>query len=71
MSALIKSNMAGTVLRVLVKPGDVVKIDQDVLAIESMKMEMTVPATAAGTVKEVLVAVDDFVQEGQDLIRLG
>jgi len=71
MATLIKSNMAGTVLRVLVKPGDTVKVDQDVLAIESMKMEMTVPATSAGKVEAVLVSVDDFIQEGQDLIRLG
>jgi acetyl-CoA carboxylase biotin carboxyl carrier protein len=71
MAGIIKSNMAGTVLRVLVKPGDSVKADQDVVAIESMKMEMTVPSTLSGTVQEVLVSVEDFVQEGQDLIKLG
>ena len=66
--ATIKSNMAGTVLRVLVKPGDTVKADQDIIAIESMKMEMMIPSSAAGTVKQVLVAADDFVQEGEDLL---
>ncbi len=66
--ATIKSNMAGTVLRVLVKPGETIKVDQDIVAIESMKMEMLVPATAGGTVKQVLIETDDFVQEGQDLV---
>jgi len=62
--------MAGTVLRLLVNKGDSVSVDQDIVAIESMKMEMMVPATAAGKVKEIKVAVDDFVQEGQVLLIL-
>lgn len=67
----VVSNMAGTVLRVLVKVGDAIKEDQDVVALESMKMEMMVPSTAAGVVKEIKVAADDFVQEGQVLLVLG
>lgn len=65
------SNMTGTVLRVLVKVGDSVKVDQEIVALESMKMEMMVTATAAGTVKELKVSPDEFVQEGQVLIVLG
>jgi acetyl-CoA carboxylase biotin carboxyl carrier protein len=68
--ANIQSNMSGTVLRILVKAGDKISVDQDVVVLESMKMEMMVPASHAGTVKEVHVAVDDFVQEGQTLITL-
>jgi biotin carboxyl carrier protein len=37
---------------------------------ESMKMEMMVPADVSGKVTEVCVATDDFVQEGQVLLRL-
>ncbi len=62
--------MSGTVLRVLVKVGEKVKNDQDVVALESMKMEMMVPSSIAGTVKAVHVAPDDFVQEGQDLLTV-
>jgi len=68
--AEIKSNMTGTVLRVLVKKGDKVTVDQDVVVLESMKMEMMVPSTAAGTVTDTSVQVDDFVQEGQVLLTL-
>jgi len=67
----ILSNMSGTVIRVLVKAGDAVAVDQDVVVIESMKMEMNVPSTEKGTVKEIKVAADDFVQEGQVLITVG
>jgi len=62
------SNVSGTIIEVLVKVGDVIEEDQDLVSIESMKMEMMVPATEAGTVKEVLVGPEDFVQEGQPLV---
>ena len=67
----VASNMTGTVLRVLVKIGEQVQVDQDIVALESMKMEMMVPSTASGTVKEIRVNQDDFVQEGQVLLILG
>ncbi|HVJ64411.1 MAG TPA: biotin/lipoyl-containing protein [Bdellovibrionota bacterium] len=70
MAKEIKSNMTGTVINVLVKVGDTVSEDQDVVSMESMKMEMMVPADVSGKVTEVCVATDDFVQEGQVLLRL-
>ena len=69
--AQISSNMSGVVLRLLVNVGDKVSLDQDVVALESMKMEMMVQSSVAGVVKEIHVAVEDFVQEGQLLITLG
>jgi acetyl-CoA carboxylase biotin carboxyl carrier protein len=68
--AEIASNMTGTVWKVLVNVGDQVAVDQDVIILESMKMEMMVPSPLAGKVKEIKVQVDDFVQEGQVLIVL-
>lgn len=64
------SNMTGTILKILVNVGDKVSENQDVVAIESMKMEMMVPSSLTGTVAEVKVAPDDFVQEGQVLLVL-
>jgi biotin carboxyl carrier protein len=66
----LKSNVSGVVIEVLVGVGATVKADQDVVSIESMKMEMFVPSSGAGTVKEIKVAADDFVQEGQVLMIL-
>ena len=68
--AIVNSTMSGTVLRILVKVGDSVKTDQDVIALESMKMEMMVSSNAAGTVKAIHVAVEEFVQEGQQLVTI-
>lgn len=66
----IKANMTGTVLSVLVKTGDTVSAGQDVLSIESMKMEMAITSDFTGKVKEVKINAEDFIQEGQVLIVL-
>lgn len=66
----IKSNMAGTILELMVNPGDKVENGQDVICLESMKMQMYISAEDAGTVKEIKVAVGDFVNEGDTLLVL-
>jgi acetyl-CoA carboxylase biotin carboxyl carrier protein len=66
----ISANMAGTVLDVLVKPGDAVTEGMDVVCIESMKMQMFIPSEVDGTVKDVKVGAGDFVNEGDTLIVL-
>jgi acetyl-CoA carboxylase biotin carboxyl carrier protein len=66
----VKSNMAGTVIEVMVNPGDSVGADQDVVCLESMKMQMFIAAESAGKVKEVKVAAGDFVNEGDTLLVL-
>jgi acetyl-CoA carboxylase biotin carboxyl carrier protein len=66
----IKSNMAGTVLEVLVAVGDSVEEGQDVICLESMKMQMYISAEEAGTVKEIKTEVGDFVNEGDSLVVL-
>jgi biotin carboxyl carrier protein len=66
----IVSNVSGVVMKILVKPGDSVLVDQDILAVESMKMEMMVPSTQKGVVQKIHVAVEDFIQEGQTIVSL-
>ncbi|MBO8170856.1 MAG: acetyl-CoA carboxylase biotin carboxyl carrier protein subunit [Bacillaceae bacterium] len=68
--AQIQSNMAGTVLRVPVSAGDSVKSGQEVVVLESMKMEIPITVDQDGTVKEVKVNEGDFVNEGDVLIEL-
>ncbi len=64
----VKADMVGVVNKVLVKAGDKVEENQQVAAVESMKMVVKVPAPSAGTVKEVKIGEGDFVQEGDVLI---
>lgn len=66
----IQANMAGTVLQVLVQAGETVKAGQDVVVLESMKMEIPVQAEHNGTVSKVKVEVGSFVGEGEALIEI-
>jgi acetyl-CoA carboxylase biotin carboxyl carrier protein len=66
----IVSNMAGVVLECLVKPGDKVSVDQDVLMLESMKMQIPVQSTVAGVVKTIKVNEGDFVDDGDVLMEV-
>ncbi|WLR53528.1 acetyl-CoA carboxylase biotin carboxyl carrier protein subunit [Mesobacillus subterraneus] len=66
----ITANMAGTVLNVMVAAGDTVSEGQEVLMLESMKMEIPVESHGAGSVAEVKVNIGDFVNEGDVLLVL-
>ncbi|MFD2760786.1 acetyl-CoA carboxylase biotin carboxyl carrier protein subunit [Lentibacillus juripiscarius] len=65
----IKASMAGSVWKIAVSEGETVEEDQDVVILESMKMEIPIPAESDGTVKELKVAEGDFVNEG-DVIAI-
>ncbi|MBU3658040.1 MAG: dihydrolipoyllysine-residue acetyltransferase [Rhodocyclaceae bacterium] len=58
------------VIEVFVKPGDVIKVDDALVTLESDKATMDVPASAAGTVKEVLVKLGDKIGEGTIVVRV-
>ncbi len=55
----------GDVLKVLVKLGDAIKVDQPVLELETDKATVEVPSTLAGVVKEIRVKAGDKVKPGQ------
>jgi acetyl-CoA carboxylase carboxyltransferase component len=60
--------MRGTVVLVSVSPGDQVKAGQQVVVLESMKMEHVVAAPLAGQVQTVAVAAGDTVRRDQPLV---
>lgn len=66
----VAANMAGTVINVLVQVGDDVSEGQDVLVLESMKMEVPIPSEAAGKVVEIKANIGDFVNDGDILVVL-
>jgi acetyl-CoA carboxylase biotin carboxyl carrier protein len=68
---MVRSNMAGTVWKILVKPGDQVAAGEDVLILESMKMEIPITAEQGGLVKEVHVKEGDFVNDGDLVVEFG
>ncbi|MEO8857970.1 MAG: dihydrolipoyllysine-residue acetyltransferase [Burkholderiaceae bacterium] len=58
-----------TVIEVLVKPGDTVKVEQSLITIESDKASMEIPSSAAGVIKELKVKLGDKVNVG-DLLAV-
>ena len=66
----VVSNMAGVVLEFLVKPGEIISVDQDVVMLESMKMQIPVQSSVEGTVKDIKVHEGDFVDDGDVLIEV-
>jgi 3-methylcrotonyl-CoA carboxylase alpha subunit len=66
----IKAPMPGTILKVLVQPGDAVEANQPLVLMESMKMEMTLSAPQAATVNAVHCAPNQLVDMGALLVKL-
>jgi pyruvate dehydrogenase E2 component (dihydrolipoamide acetyltransferase) len=57
------------VIEVFVKPGDKVKVEDPLVALESEKATMEVPSPRDGVVKSVVVKVGDKVSEGAVIVR--
>ncbi|WP_343391630.1 biotin/lipoyl-containing protein [Candidatus Amarobacter glycogenicus] len=62
--------MTGTVKELLVGLGDQVSVGDELVIIESMKMEIPVESPVSGTVVEFVVEPPGKVEEGDLLLRL-
>ncbi len=62
------ATMAGNVWKVLVKEGDQVEEGQDVVILESMKMEIPIAAEVSGTVQSIKIEEGGFVNEEEVLL---
>jgi len=62
--------MSGTVVTVIVKPGDKVARGAPLMILEAMKMEHTISAPADGVVAAVHYRAGDRVKEGADLVEI-
>ncbi len=66
----IKSAVPGNVWKILVNPGDKVKAGDKIMILESMKMEIDIPAPKDGVIAHIAVKVNDTVEEGQVLATM-
>ena len=69
-AATVKSPLPGSIVKVMVKPGDSVKKGDTLLTMESMKMENVVASEYTGTVKNVLVQAGQNVMQDDKLIEI-
>ena len=61
----VKSEVTGSVWKILAKGGEVVAAGGTIMILESMKMEIPVIAEDGGTLVELHVAEGESVNEGQ------
>lgn len=67
---VIEAPFPGMVSSVLVKIGDSVKEDDELLVLEAMKMQNPIVALADGKIKEINVRQNDEVNTGQQLMLI-
>jgi glutaconyl-CoA/methylmalonyl-CoA decarboxylase subunit gamma len=66
----IKAPLPGTIISVLVKPGDKVSMGQKLLTMEAMKMENNVLSEKDGIVRDVLVKPGQTVAQNDVLVEI-
>ncbi len=59
-----------TVIEVMVKEGDSIKLEQSLVTVESDKASMEIPSSAAGVIKQLKVKLGDKVNIGDLLVVL-
>ncbi|TWP46677.1 biotin/lipoyl-binding carrier protein [Lentzea tibetensis] len=65
----VLAEIVGNVTSVLVRRGEAVTPETDLVILESMKMEIPVRSERTGTLVDIVVKAGDLVQEG-DVIAL-
>jgi acetyl-CoA/propionyl-CoA carboxylase biotin carboxyl carrier protein len=70
-SGTVTVPMQGTIVKVLVAPGDTVEAGQTLCVLEAMKMENAITADRDGTVQEVRVQAGDAVGPGDVVAIIG
>ena len=70
LPALGENIEKGTVTKILVKVGDVLKKGQNILEIETDKAVLEVPSNAEGLIKEILIKSGSVVKVGQPIFKI-
>ena len=67
----VKSPLPGTILSILIKPGESVKVGQKLIVLEAMKMENNIDSDKDGRIASIKVIPGQSVMEGDILIEIG
>ena len=67
---ILLSEISGSIWKINCKVGDDIETGQDVIVIESMKMEIPGVSNDSGTVVSIFVVEGEMVDEDQKLIEL-
>ncbi len=70
MSEDVTAPMAGNIWKILVKVGDQVQFEDELMILEALKMENPIYAPVDGTVAEIKISENDAVEANQVLMVL-
>lgn len=70
MANVVKSPIVGTVWKIQVAVGDTVAEEDDIMILESMKMEIPIEAEVGGVIASLGVKEGDQVAEGDVLATI-
>ena len=70
MNIEIKAPLTGKIVSIVVNLGDHVNAEDEVVIMDTMKMEIPVYAPAEGTVKEIKVKEGDSIKTDQVLMTI-
>ncbi len=70
MSEEVTAPMAGNIWKILVKVGDQVQFEDELMILEALKMENPIYAPVDGTVAEIKISENDAVEANQLLMVL-
>ncbi len=65
----VNAPIPGVIISISVKPGDAVKVNDELCILEAMKMKNTIRADREGTIANILVAPGDNVKHNQALME--
>lgn len=68
--SVVKAPLPGTIFKMLVKDGETVKIGDNLLILEAMKMENNILSEKAGIVRSVKIKEGDSVFQGDVLMEI-
>ena len=68
MAGEIRASMTGTIWKINVKEGDSFSEGDEVIILESMKMEIPIEAAECGTVETILMKEGDVIEEDAAIV---
>lgn len=66
----VGASIPGSISKILVSPGEQVKVGQPLMVVEAMKMETEITSPISGSVESILVKESETVSAGQLLMQL-
>ena len=69
MTKFLSTEVAGTVWKIVCEEGQQFSSEEDLIILESMKMEIPIKLDSKGTIVKILVNEGDLIEEEQKLLE--